>query len=82
MARVGSSGVGSAGLQEVLWSFGQGGDIGMEEIQLGSPGDKTPLWRQGERFLRMTPRFKGEQQGWMEWGTLKEEEMYRERLGF
>lgn len=33
-------------------------------------------------FLRMTPRFKGEQQGWMEWGTLKEEEMYRERLGF
>lgn len=54
----------------------------MEEIQLGSPGDKTPLWRQGERFLRMTPRFKGEQQGWMEWGTLKEEEMYRERLGF
>lgn len=34
-------------------------------------------------FLRMIPRFKSDQQGWMEWGTLKEEEVYREsQFGF
>ena len=62
-ARAGGSGVGSAGLEEVLWSFRQGGDTGMEEIQRGSPGDKMPLEAGRKVFLRMIPRFKVRSRG-------------------